>query len=96
MVQIVLKNRLTDTENKHGRQRGSGGGWLRRGMNTHPLPGMKRMTNQKSTENWAQYLLMIYKGKDFEKEYIYEKRKYIAYIYTSESLRCTPETNPTL
>ena len=41
-----------------------------------------------TTESCNQYLVRIYTGKEFEKEYIY--------MYVTESLCCTPETNTTL
>ena len=53
-----------------------------------------------STGNYAQNFVIIYKGKESEKESI---RKYMCVymcvcvcIYMSESLCCTPETNTTL
>ena len=39
-----------------------------------------------STGNYIQYLVITYNGKESEKEY----------IYISESLCCTPETNAIL
>ena len=57
-----------------------------------------------STENYIQYLVITYKGKESEKEYIYifmikniniYKEEYI-YIYMAEILCHTPETNTAL
>ena len=39
----------------------------------------------------TQYFVITYKGKESEREYIY-----IIYMFISESLCCTPETNTTL
>ena len=41
-----------------------------------------------STGKYTQYFVITYKGKESEKKYIY--------IYITESLFCTPETNTTL
>ena len=49
------------------------------------------MTNKDllySTGNYTQYYVIIYKGKESEKEYIYTH----IYICITESLCCTPET----
>ena len=46
-----------------------------------------------STGNYAQYFIIIYKGKESEKEYIYTYKKN---IHRTESLYHTPETNRTL
>ena len=59
---------------------------------------IKQITNKDllySTGNYAQYIIIIYKGKESEKDiythtHIYTY-KYILYI--TESLCCTPETN---
>ena len=51
-----------------------------------------------STGNYIQYLVISCKGKDSEKGNIYMFfYKYInTYIYITESLCCTPETNTAL
>ena len=46
-----------------------------------------------STRNYIQYLVINHNGKEYEKEYIYI---YIFFIYITESLHRTPETNTTL
>ena len=48
-----------------------------------------------STENYAQYLVMTYNGKESKKEYIYIIYVYI-YICITDSLCCTIETYTTL
>ena len=59
-----------------------------------------------STENYTQYTVITYKGKESEKEYIYTHIHIHIYvyiyiyiyihIYKTETLCCTPETNTTL
>ena len=45
-----------------------------------------------STENYAQYLVMTYNGKESKKEYIYIIYVYIyIYICITDSLCCTIE-----
>ena len=59
-------------------------------LNTHTL--LLFIYNQQGllcrTRNYTQYFVIIYKGTESEKEY--------KYIYITESLCCTPETNTTL
>ena len=52
---------------------------------------IKQITNKDllySTENYTQYFVITYKGKESEKIDVY--------VYITESLCCTPETNTTL
>ena len=70
------------------------------GINIYTLLYIKQITNRDllySTGNYTQYFVITYKGKESEKEYIYNI--YIIYniqIYITESLCYTPETNTTL
>ena len=59
------------------------------GINIYTLLSIKQITNEDllySTENYTQYLVITCMRKESEKEYIYK----------TESLCCTPETNMTL
>ena len=65
------------------------------GINIHLLPYIKYITNKDllySTGNYTEYFVTTYKVKESDKEDIYLS----IYLYISESLCCTPETNTTL
>ena len=65
---------------------GCGGDKLDPGININTLPYIKWINNKfllYKTGDYIQYLIVIYNGKESEKEY----------IYITESLCCTPETN---
>ena len=83
------RHRLTNIENKLTVTKGYRGGGINWeiGMDIYTLLYIKEVNNKDllySTGNYTQYLVVTYNGK----EYIY--------IYITESLRCTPETNTTL
>ena len=74
------------------RERGGGGGknW-EFGISRHKLSYIGWIDNKVllySTGNYVQYPVISQNGKEHEKEYIY--------IYITESLCCTAETNTTL
>ena len=54
---------------------------------SHTLLYIKQINNKLLPENYLQYLVIIYNGKESEKLYIY--------IYKTEPLCCTPKTNTT-
>ena len=70
------------------------------GIDIYTLLCIKQITNKDllySTGNSTQCLVIIYKGKESEKEYIYVYTyiyvpTYIYIHFLSESLCCTPET----
>ena len=67
----------------------NGGTNLEFGINIYTLLHIKEITNKNllySTGNSTQYFVITYNGKESEKEY----------IYITESLCCTSETNTTL
>ena len=83
------RSRLTDIENKtnYGYQRGRWGGinW-EFGINRYTLLYMKQINNKNllySTGNYIQYLVITYKGKESEKEYIF---MYV-YIYMNHFVK---------
>ena len=75
----------------YGYQKGKGGGLNQEvGINTYTLLYIKQITNKDlpySARNYTQYFVITYNGKESGKEYIY------VYIYITESLCYTPETN---
>ena len=78
-------------EQTSGYQRGKGGGINQEfGTNRYRLLYIKQIINKDvpySTENSTQYLVILYKGKESEKN---------TYIYETESACCTAESNTTL
>ena len=72
-----------------GKGRGEGQTNFEFGINRYRLLYMKQITNKDllySTGNYSQHPVKNHNGKEYKKEY----------IYITESLCCTPETNTTL
>ena len=65
---------------------------LNNNNNIYTLLYIKYITNKDLlyTENYTQYFVITYKGKELEKS---EKEYIYIYTYIQESLYCTPETN---
>ena len=87
-----VQNRPIDIENKHGYQRGKKRGVNQEfGINIRTLIYINQIINNviiHSTGNYTQYFVIIYNGKEPEKEYIDK--------YITESLCCSPKTDITL
>ena len=84
-MNLFIKQKQTHRHRKqiYGYLRGKGGTEINQkfGINIYILLYVKQITNKDplySTENYTQYLVIIYKGKESE---------------ITESLCCTPETN---
>ena len=73
--ELISKTKTDSQKTIYGYQRGSGGGinqefW----MNRYTLLYIKQITDKGSlcsTENYVQYILITYSGKESEKEYTY-------------------------
>ena len=94
MIQMNLYTKQKQThryrKQTYGYQRGKWEG-INQEFGIYTLLCLKQITIKGllcSAENYSQYFVITYKGKESEKEQIY--------ICLTESLCCTPEANTTL
>ena len=89
----------TDLELPKGKKGGGAGINQEFGIKIYILLYRKQITNKDllyTTENYIQYLIITYNGKESKKEYIYVYMYTHTYIFLTELLCCTPETDTTL